>query len=230
MCQVIDQKRTVRFSCGHDRERAVARIDAGGQLQLRADRSNVHDFNEEKRSREAPPIDVQRHFLRLEVGQNLLKGLERHPKPRVSIDDVIDLRLRRPDARNDEPRPHRFDERVASPRSTGGADIKRCSGRAVPPLDQFGERSFDPQAQRDVVGSAERQNGKRNRPSCQCDNRAPHGSVPSGRNGELDSVIDRSCERRGIVGHPHDIVAKTLDLVEKIIRRQTVARGLVVQQ
>ena len=59
---------------------------------------------------------------------------------------------------------------------------------------------------------------------------APHGSVPSGRDGEIDGVIESSCERRGIVDQVHDVVARPLDLVNKIVVRETVARVLVVHQ
>ena len=158
------------------------------------------------------------------------KVSKRPPKPHVSVVDVIDVLFRRNDPLDHESRPNRFDERAVSPGSMCSADIKRCAGRAVPAPNELRERSFDTEARRDVIGRAKRQNGKRNRPPGQHDSCAPHGSVPACRDGEIDGVIERSHERRGIVDQVHDVVTKLLDLVAKIVGRETVARVLVVQQ
>ena len=134
------------------------------------------------------------------------------------------------DGGGDQTGPHTF-KKAADPRPVANrADVERQPPRGVPAVDEPWNRTADAEAACDVVGSPQRENGKRDFRSGQRTGGSTHGAIATCRDEDLRGRLERAVEVCAFLDHAIDGVTGLLERAYERLERYAVTSPCVVQK
>ena len=229
--QVFDDAAPLAFPRRHDVEPSVRGIRIRREGQVRADRGDVEDFEEQELAVDRLVVEEARPAPRLQVLERLGVALDGpgQLRPRVVL-AVVGVLLRGRDARRHEAASDTFEKPALSPLAARDAEIERHGPGALPPRHDLADFTLDPEALRDVVRRAQGKNREGHSRSRQRAGRLADGPVSARHHDELHVLVADALEIGIFLDLARENVALARERAVDFLERCLVARRGVVEE